>query len=242
MLKIFKFFKDVLLFIPATLLLAPFSSFFHFITYFNKLLLWIYKHKNEFLWSDYFSPFRDYAKREKLYEFVANHFKVPSEQVTYMEFGVASGASFRWWLNKNTNPQSTFFGFDTFEGLPEDWGGFYNKGDMSHNVPSVNDTRAVFVKGLFQDTLSGFIQQHHNLLQLPQKKIIHMDADLYSATIFTLSQLYPYLRKGDIIMFDEFNVALHEFKAYLEFTGNFYITLKPVAAVNNFYQAAFEVA
>ena len=68
-----------------------------------------------------------------------------------------------------------------------------------------------------------------------------MDADLYSATIFSLSQLYPFLKKGDIILFDEFNVAMHEFKAYLEFTSNFYIRLKPIAAVNNFYQTAFVV-
>jgi ASC-1-like (ASCH) protein len=68
-----------------------------------------------------------------------------------------------------------------------------------------------------------------------------MDADLYSATIFTLSQLYPYIKKGDIILFDEFNVPLHEFKAYKEFIEAFYIKLKPVAAVNNFYQTAFVV-
>jgi O-methyltransferase len=192
--------------------------------------------------SDYYSPFRDYSKREKLYQFVADEFKLASTPVHYFEFGVASGASFSWWLKQNNHQQSQFFGFDTFEGLPEDWGGFYAKGDMSHSIPTVNDPRAVFVKGLFQDTLSDFIQQHQAVLKSPQQKIIHMDADLYSATIFTLSQLYPYLNKGDIIMFDEFNVALHEFKAYLEFTGNFYISLKPVAAVNNFYQAAFVVA
>jgi hypothetical protein len=68
-----------------------------------------------------------------------------------------------------------------------------------------------------------------------------MDADLYSATLFALSQLYPFLRKGDIILFDEFNVPMHEFKAYKEFTASFYVKLKPVAAVNNFYQAAFVV-
>lgn len=241
MLKVFKFIKDALLFIPITFIFAPFSRFFLFISYFNKLLSWIFKHKSEFEYSDYFSPLRDYTKREKLYQFVADRFELAKKPVTYMEFGVASGASFRWWLAQNKQADSTFYGFDTFEGLPEDWGGFYNKGDMSHGVPSVDDPRAAFIKGLFQDTLSGFIDQHRAQLQSPGQKIIHLDADLYSATIFTLSQLYPYLKKGDIILFDEFNVALHEFKAYLEFTQNFYITLKPVAAVNNFYQSAFVV-
>jgi hypothetical protein len=79
------------------------------------------------------------------------------------------------------------------------------------------------------------------LLKSTTQKVIHIDADLYSATIFSLSQLYPFLQKGDIILFDEFSVALHEFKAYWEFTGNYYIKLKPIVAVNNFYQVAFEV-
>ena len=72
-------------------------------------------------------------------------------------------------------------------------------------------------------------------------KLIHMDADLFSSTIFVLSQLYPYLKNGDIIFFDEFNVANHEFLAFKIFTGSFYVKLRPVGAVNNFYQTAFVV-
>ena len=72
-------------------------------------------------------------------------------------------------------------------------------------------------------------------------KIIHLDADLFSATIFALSQLYPYLEKGDIIMFDEFSVYDHEFMAFKIFTESCYVNLQPIAAKNNFYQAAFEV-
>ncbi|MCA6452294.1 MAG: hypothetical protein IM582_03870, partial [Chitinophagaceae bacterium] len=83
---------------------------------------------------------------------------------------------------------------------------------------------------------------NRDLLSSQARKVILLDADLYSATIYTLSQLYPTLRKGDVILFDEFSVAMHEFKAFLEFTGNFYIQLKPLGAVNNFYQVGFEVA
>jgi O-methyltransferase len=236
MLKIFKFFKDLLLFVPITLIFNPFSKLFLFLSYFNKLLIWIYKNKSTFIFSDYFTPIRDYDKRLKLYEFVSSHFSIENKQINYLEFGVASGSSFKWWLDKNKNPNSTFSGFDTFEGLPEDWGGFYIKGDMSHGIPDLNDNRAKFIKGLFQDTLNKYIDNHKNDLESNHTKIIHLDADLYSATIFTLSQLYPFLKSGDIILFDEFNVAMHEFKAYVEFTENFYKKLKPIAAVNNFYQ------
>ena len=169
MLKIFKFFKDMLLFVPLTLIFAPLSKLFLFLAYFNKLLLWIYQHKSEFIYCDYFSPLRDYTKRFKLYEFVAEHFKMEQEALTYLEFGVASGSSFKWWLTKNNNTGSGFYGFDTFEGLPEDWGGFYVKGDMSHGLPEVNDGRAAFIKGLFQDTLSRFIAENNAMLNSSKK-------------------------------------------------------------------------
>jgi len=193
------------------------------------------------VYSDFFSFKRDYNKRYRLYSEMVKHFGLADEPLLYLEFGVASGASLKWWLNANLNEASRFYGFDTFTGLPENWGGFYSQGDMHHDVPVTSDKRAIFVKGLFQDTLPRFIDAQKEILVSPRRKLIHMDADLYSATIFSLSQLYPYIKKGDIILFDEFNVPLHEFKAYQEFTEAFYIQLKPVAAVNNFYQTAFVV-
>ena len=241
MIRLVKFFKDFLLFFPVTFLFKPLTKFFLFISYFNKLVSWIAKNKNSFLSSDHYSSVRDYNKRYSLYKFMADHAQQTDQPIVYLEFGVAEGASFNWWLSTNTHPASRFFGFDTFEGLPEKWGSFYDKGDMRFSMPGISDARGKFVKGLFQDSLPGFIKEHAELLNSNARKIILLDADLYSATIFTLSQLYPTLRKGDIIMFDEFSVAMHEFKAFLEFTGNFYVNLKPVAAVNNFYQVGFEV-
>lgn len=241
MIKIVKFIKDGLLAFPLTLVFQPFSKFFLTLFYFNKLALWVRKHKKSLLYSDFYSPMRNYNKRFDLYTFLQNHFQLNNEPVTYMEFGVASGASFKYWLKNNTNPASIFFGFDTFEGLPENWGSFYKKGDMSSAIPTVDDNRAQFIKGLFQDTLNNFIQQNKDLLSQKRRWVIHMDADLYSATAFVLPMLYPFLKKGDIITFDEFSVPMHEFKAFDEFTRNFYVNLKPVAAVNNFYQTAFIV-
>lgn len=242
MFRIVKFLKNIFFIVPITLIFYPFSRIFPFLYYFNKMLLWIYGNRKGLLYCDFFSWRRDYQKRYRLYEVVSGHFRLTEEPVTYLEFGVASGASFRWWLENNSRDSSRFYGFDTFTGLPEDWGGLYAKGAMSHAMPELADQRARFVKGLFQDTLNRFIRENEELLAGTNRKIIHLDADLYSATIFTLSQLYPWLRKGDILLFDEFNVPLHEFKAYLEFTRAFYIRLKPVAAVNNFYQTAFIVA
>jgi O-methyltransferase len=241
MIKIVKFIKDALLFIPLTLLAAPFSRFFLFISHFNKLVLWIHRHKKKLLYSDFYSPLRKYAKRYDLYTFIKDHYTLPEAKILYLEFGVAAGASFKWWLAENKSPDSRFFGFDTFEGLPEDWGGFYKKGDMASSTPVIDDKRGAFIKGLFQDTLNDFINNHQSLMKQPDRKIIHMDADLYSATAYALSQLSQYLRKGDLVFFDEFSVPMHEFKAFYEFTANFNIKLTPVGAVNNFYQVAFIV-
>lgn len=241
MKSIVKFLKDFLLFFPVTIIFKPLSKGFLFLAYFNKLVFWIQRNKKAFLSSDHYSPVRDYNKRYQLYQFIADNESLAGKEIVYLEFGVAAGASFNWWLKTNTHPDSRFFGFDTFEGLPEKWGSFYDKGDMRFEMPEINDPRGKYIKGLFQDTLPGFIEDQKDQLKSQATRVILMDADLYSATIFTLSQLFPVLKKGDIIMFDEFSVAMHEFKAFVEFTGNFYIKLTPIAAVNNFYQVGFRV-
>jgi O-methyltransferase len=239
-LKIIKFFKDFLLWSGILRVFTPFNHLFFFLRNFNVLRSWISQaNRNNLLINDFYSWKRDYPKRYLLYEAVADHFKLDQKELLYLEFGVASGSSFFWWMKKNTNTNSLFRGFDTFEGLPEDWGGF-KKGAMAFDQAQVNDGRAEFIKGIFQDSLYPFLESNKSLLQ-NKPKIIHMDADLFSSTIFVLSQLYPFLKKGDIIFFDEFNVANHEFLAFKIFTESFYVKLRPVGAVNNFYQTAFIV-
>lgn len=241
MKKLNSLLKDFILFIRISQIFQPIAKFFSFVYYLNLLIKYIYEVKGNVEFRDFYVPNRDYDKRNDLYDYVFKTYSLASSPILYMEFGVAGGDSFYKFMNLNDNKDSKFYGFDTFEGLPEDWGGFFKKGDMSYNVPVLDDERGMFVKGLFQDTLNDFINQNREKLESNSRKLIHMDADLYSATIFTLSQLYPYLKKGDIIFFDEFNVPMHEFKAFYEFTKNFYIKLEPIGSVNNFYQTAFVV-
>lgn len=237
--QIIKFFKDFLLYTGVLRIFSPLNNLFLFIVNFNRLRSWISKNGKGLLMNDFYSSTRDYEKRYKLYETVAGHYKLDEKEIAYLEFGVASASSFKWWIERNKNLNSLFFGFDTFEGLPEDWGG-YKKGDMAHNIPNIADDRANFIRGIFQDTLPGFLENEGSSIKTRQK-LIHLDADLFSSTIFVLSQLYPYLNKGDLIIFDEFNVGNHEFFAFKIFTEAFYVNLCPIAAQNNFYQAAFIV-
>jgi hypothetical protein len=239
-LKIIKFLKDFLLWSGILRLFAGFNHMFFFLRNFNLLRSWISRtnHTN-LLINDFYSWKRDYPKRLKLFETVSDYYELEKKELLYLEFGVASGSSFFWWMKKNTNTGSLFRGFDTFEGLPEDWGGF-KKGAMAFDQVEANDGRAEFVRGIFQESLHPFIESNKEILQ-NKPKVIHLDADLFSSTIFVLSQLFPYLKKGDIIFFDEFNVANHEFLAFKIFTESFYVKLRPVGAVNNFYQTAFVV-
>jgi hypothetical protein len=152
---------------------------------------------------------------------------------------VAGGDSFRWWVEHNTHPDSRFFGFDTFTGLPEDFGGGITAGTFSTggNVPDIPDRRASFIARLFQDTQEPFLNEH----DLTRRLVIHADADLYSSTLFVLTRLHPYLKPGDVIVFDEFGVPTHEFRAFSDFVASYRLAYTVLGAVNNYLQVAIRV-
>lgn len=203
----------------------------------TRLSRWIHAHR-DLAFNDFPTTF-DYQKRYTLYQFLLTHEALAEQPMLYAEFGVAAGQSFKWWAAQLRHPDSRFHGFDTFTGLPEAWGPF-KKGAMSNGnaPPEMDDTRVQFHQGLFQQTLPSFLDQ---LAQSKYRKIIHLDADLYSATLYVLTALHPYLRSGDLILFDEFNVPTHEFGAYEDYIRSYYASLTPIAAVNNYYQVAFRV-
>ncbi len=189
-------------------------------------------------YNDFFQETWDYERRYKLYDSISASENFTDEPIDYFEFGVAGGKSFNWWLHKNKNESSRFFGFDTFEGLPEKWGAF-EKGSMAYALESlnINDVRASLYKGLFQDSLVPFLESYNN----QNKKLIHLDADLFSSTIFTLSQLYRFLKPGDVLLFDEFAVPQHEFLAFKIFTESFYIKYEVIGAANNYLFVAIKL-
>ena len=239
--KINSFLKDIIIASRIAYLFYPFRKLLLFLYNLSELTHWVHSNKKVPGNNDYFRWKRNYHKRIDGFAYILQQYKLQHEPFSYFEFGVASGVSFEWWLKNACHPASSFYGFDTFEGLPEDWGLFFKKGAMAHNMKTIADDRHMFIKGIFQDTLAGFIKEHTATLSLPRRKVLLLDADLFSSTIFVLSQFYPYLKKGDLIIFDEFNVPNHEFMAMQIFRDCFYVQLKPVSALNNFYQAVFEV-
>lgn len=205
--------------------------------YLTKFSLWVRKH-GKVAYNDFPSKW-DYEKRYNLYKWVLEKEGIENTPVNYMEFGVAQGQSFRWFLQQITHPGSRFSGFDTFTGLPEDYGPYKKGAFNNHNKPiEINDPRAKFYQGLFQQTVPGFLKE----LNSNNRNIIMLDADLYSATLYVLASFAPFLKKGDIIFFDEFGVPTHEFKAFHDFVQTYYINLELIAAANNYYFVAFKVA
>ncbi len=212
------------------------SSKLNFAGHLGEVAQWISEQKNIAFTSFPDKKF-DYHRREELYQYLVDQ-ETAGEAVDYLEFGVANGSSFKWWESHKSEANSAFYGFDTFTGLPENWGAF-KKGDMSsgNKKPEIEGDRHQFYQGLFQDTLYDFLKDY----EPKNRKIVHLDADLYSSTLFVLTALSPYLKKGDILLFDEFNVPLHEFKAFTEWVNSYYIDYSVVGEINNFLQVAIKL-
>jgi len=129
-----------------------------------------------------------------------------------VEFGVGSGTSTRLIAN-----QMPVVGFDSGEGLPEDWRPEFPKGSLAYGIPTVNN--ATVVEGWFDDTLPGY-----GFAALGHIGLVHFDADLYSSTATALKHIGPHLRPGCYLVFDEWHgygpdevVSQHEQRAWREF-------------------------
>lgn len=158
-----------------------------------------------------FDTSRRAGHRFEIYEQVAR--ELGDAAVLYLEFGVHRGESIARWASLLPGRSCRFFGFDSFEGLPEDWTVEDRKGTFSTGgaPPAIDDARVSFIKGWFEDTLPGFAPPPHARL------VLHFDADLYSSTRTALLAFEPYMSVGTYLLFDEFSDRLHELRAFEEF-------------------------
>ncbi len=232
---IIRFLKSTFIRLKLHVLYSPFTGVWMQMAWMTKLSKWADENK-KIPFNDFPSKW-NYDKRYDLYKYIIEK-EVLDLSINYLEFGVADGHSFNWWMTANTHPSSRFYGFDTFTGLPENFGP-YKKGTFNtgNNIPVIKDDRGKFYQGLFQQTLPDFLKTFDNC----KKTVVMLDADLYTATLFVLTSLAPFLKKDDIIFFDEFVVPTHEFKAYKDFISSHYFNLELIGAANNYYFVAFKV-
>lgn len=180
------------------------------------------------------------GSREELYRYVSDTLLDGSSQaIDYLEFGVFEGASIRQWCDLNKNASSRFFGFDSFEGLPEDWHSGKRKGAFNTNGkrPEIADSRVSFVAGWFQKSMRGFMASYG-----PQSRlVIHVDCDLYSSTLYCLTTLDPVISAGTLIVLDDFFDALHVYRALSDYCSAYVRQYKLVARTPELGQAAIVI-
>lgn len=154
-----------------------------------------------------------------------------------LEFGVYSGGTLRVIADARADKQ--VFGFDSFEGLPEDWRAGLPAGTFAvDQLPEVPG--AELVVGLFEDTLADFLAGHPGPVDF-----LHLDADLYSSTVTVLDQIGSRLRPGSVVIFDEyFNYPgweQHEHRAWGEFVARSGTSFRYAAYTFNNEQVAVVV-
>ena len=146
------------------------------------------------------------------------------------EFGVKSGKTINELANKPALKNKLIYGFDSFEGLPENWSGTRaKKGQLSNNGKLPKTAKNVkLYKGWFADILPDFVAKlEENAI------LLHIDCDLYSSTITILESFKNKIIPGTVIIFDEFfnypNWENHEYKAWQEFVNKYDIKYKYLA-------------
>ncbi len=221
---------------------APASDTLLKTAYMARLAKWTHEHRLLPFNADADEPEQRYDKRERLFQFVLDSENLEGP-IDYLEFGVAEGKSFLWWLAHNEDPSSRFVGFDTFSGLPEDFGPIKaGSFDTGGSVPATDDPRAQFVAGYFQKTLQPFLEDANLGSRDPKRKlVVHLDADLYTSTLYVLTQIARVLRPDDILLFDEFGVPMHEFKAFSEFAKAFLVGYDVLGQANDYLQVAMKL-
>jgi hypothetical protein len=117
-----------------------------------------------------------------------------------VELGVYNGVTIG--CLATARPDLEFHGFDSFEGLPEDWDmGQKNVNakafDREGELPDVPDNVKLY-KGWFNETLSPFLSE-----TLSPISFLHVDCDIYSSTDYSLNLLNDRIVPGTLIRFDE---------------------------------------
>ncbi len=232
---------------PILIKTGLYKPFLPVATLFNKLYLyldflkWMDKQRSLKIFNDYYESKSRYTRRFELHDYIIENHASPSLPIDYFEFGVAQGEMISHWSNRNVNSASRFFGFDSFTGLPESWedkaqGHFNTRGEL----PQINDSRVSFIKGWFQDTVSPFFK---SLDIADRQAIYHLDADLFSSTLYVLFQIQPLIKSGDILIFDEFSSYKDEYLAFkiFEKTMGKHFDSKLIGAINNYRQVAIQI-
>lgn len=190
---------------------------------------------------------------------VVPHVKVDG---LWMEFGVFRGRSIQ---RISSLTQNTVWGFDSFDGLHEDWDsdnprGVYDSGGEIPKGAIIGDNHSMFdssptktiepwnpnvrlIKGYFENVLPDFLNEHKE-----NAAFIHIDSDLYSSCVTVLNNLKSRIVEGTVLCFDELldypTYKEHELKAFGEFLIDTGWNIQPLiyhGAGANYTQACVKI-
>ena len=168
----------------------------------------------------------------------ATYGKLLAEGGPILEFGVATGRTINHFAR--LLPNNVLHGFDSFEGLPENWNWNFRASHFSRRaLPKVRDN--VFLhKGWFNETLPEFLADRRDPIAL-----LHIDSDLYSSADYVLEELASQIVPGTVIVFDEyFNYPgwdQDEFKAWGGFVARHNIEYEYLGFVSKHQQCLLKV-
>lgn len=140
----------------------------------------------------------------------------------FIELGVCTGKTINFIAA--LNPHEKIYGFDSFEGLPEDWvrndktfaKGTFGFKDPGYLPPTLHNVE--LIKGWFNETLPDFVKRWEAKVPIA---LMHIDSDLYSSAASAFEILGDRIQPGTILVFDELynypGSENHEFKAFQEF-------------------------
>ena len=149
-------------------------------------------------------------------------------------------------------PNKIVHGFDSFEGLPEQWNISYKEKYNKHKkgyfaleqLPQVRDNVKLW-KGWFDDTITDFLQKK----DITQISFLHVDSDLYSSAKTIFDNLNKFIVPNTVVVFDEFypwgrkryeTWKEHEYKALHEWTKDYDREFE-ILAHNNHQQCAIKI-
>jgi hypothetical protein len=153
---------------------------------------------------------------------------------------VATGRTlnqFAHWL-----PNKTIYGFDGFQGLPEDWTSRMRRGFFARDALPRVRKNCQLVVGWFDQTLPGFKEKY---IKDQPLVLLHVDCDLYSSTVTILENLRNNIVPGTVIVFDEYinypGWQLDEFRAWQEHCTKYGVKYEYIGRVSRHQKVAVRV-
>jgi hypothetical protein len=124
--------------------------------------------------------------------------RFPSRKLV-LEFGVYKAGMINYQARKF--PELDFVGFDSFEGLQEQWSGMAPEKtfDLGGRLPRVR-RNVELVKGWFAESGTRWKMQNPSGIPL----LVHVDCDTYAATLDVLEICSGYVEHGLVLHFDDY--------------------------------------